>query len=184
MYVKTDLYTRDTLYRYLISFYHSVMMLNGNEVGPRSFIEYVFVSAFLIVGAILNANIFGTMAVLLQEMNKKSSRFRGKLDTAKTAMKNLGLPPLFQNKVINYLLYTEGNLEKQREFLLMKNMISPSLQVEIIRSIFQKIIVGNPIFGGGNKDLIDHVLQTINTMSFLPEDSIVKQDEDGDNLYF
>lgn len=167
-----------------MTFYHSVMMLNGNEVGPRNFVQYVFVSCFLIVGSILNANIFGNMAVLLQEINKKSSRFRGKIDTAKTAMKNLGLPPLFQNKVINYLIYTECNLDKQREFHLMNNMISPSLQVEIIRNIFHKVVVINPIFGGGNQDLIEYVLQTITTDSFLPEDSIIKQDEDGDNLYF
>ena len=184
MFVKTDLYDRDTMYQYWITFYHAVMMLNGNEVGPRTFIQYFFVSIFLVVGMVLNANIFGNMAVLLQEINKKSSRFRGKLDTAKTAMNNLGLPPSFQNKVINYLLYTEGNLDKQREFQLMNDMISPSLKMEIIQSIFHKIVIANPIFGGGNKDLVDQILQTINTDSFLPEDSIIKQDDGGDDLFF
>jgi CRP-like cAMP-binding protein len=106
------------------------------------------------------------------------------MDTAKTAMKNMGLPSTLQNKVINYLLYTQGNLDKQREFSLMNNMISPSLKMEIIRSIFSQVIVTNPIFGGGNEDLIDHVLQSISTRSFLPEDSIIKQDEDGTDLYF
>lgn len=66
----------------------------------------------------------------------------------------------------------------------MNNMISPSLKMQIIRNIFHKIVVSNPIFGGGNQDLIEHVLETISTNSFLPEDSIIKQDDDGDKLFF
>ena len=42
----------------------------------------------------------------------------------------------------------------------------------------------NPIFWGGNDDLVDSVLQAITTDSFLPEDTIMKQGEEGDNLYF
>jgi hypothetical protein len=159
MYVETDLYDRGIYYQYWISFYFSVMMLNGNEVGPRDFTQYVFVSSLLVIGAMLNANIFGNMAVLLQELNKKASRFREKMDTAKTAMKNMGLPSTLQNKVINYLLYTQGNLDKQREFRIMNSLISPSLKMEVIRTIFSQIIILNPIFGGGNEDLVDTVLQ-------------------------
>lgn len=184
MYGVTDLYDRDIYYKYWDSFYHSVMMLNGNEVGPRDFIQYVYVSSLLIIGAMLNANIFGNMAVLLQELNKKASRFREKMDTAKTAMKNMGLPSSLNNKVINYLLYTQGNLDKQREFKIMNSMISPSLKMEVIRTTFSQIIIINPIFGGGNEDLVDSVLQRILTESFLPEDTIIKQDNDADNLYF
>ena len=184
MYVRTDLYDRDIIYQYWIAFYHSILMLNGNEVGPRSLIEYIFVSATLIVGAMLNANIFGNMAVLLQEINKKSSRFRGKMDTSKTAMRNMGLPTSLENKVINYLLYTQSNLDKQDEFKSMNDMISPSLKMQIVRYMFSKIIIDNPIFGGGNDDLIDSVLLLISTSSYLPEQSIIKQSEDADSLYF
>lgn len=133
MYVKTDLYDRSIYYQYLMSFYISILMLNGNEVGPRNLIEYVFVSTALVIGAMLNANIFGNMAVLLQEMNKKSSKFREKMDTAKTAMRNMGIPTIMENKVINYLIYTQSNLDKQSEFKSMNSMISPSLRMEIVR---------------------------------------------------
>jgi CRP-like cAMP-binding protein len=183
MYVKTDLYDKSLYYQYLSAFYHSILMLNGNEVGPRNFIEYVFVCTALVVGAMLNANIFGNMAVLLQEMNKKSSKFREKMDTAKTAMRNMGIPTIMENKVINYLIYTQGNLDKQSEFKLMNKMISPSLRIEIVRWIFSKIINENPIFGCRN-DLIDQVLLIISTVSFLPEQSIILQGNDANELYF
>ena len=108
MYGKTDYYDRGLYYMYWSSFYHSVQMLNGNEVGPRDFGLYIYASIALIVGAMINANIFGNMAVLLQELNKKASKFREKMDTAKTSMRNMGLPSSMENKVINYLIYTQG----------------------------------------------------------------------------
>lgn len=93
---------------YWSSFYHSLQMLNGNDVGPRDFSLYFYASMALIVGAMINANIFGNMAVLLQELNKKAASFREKMDIAKTSMRNMGLPSSLKNKVINYLIYTQG----------------------------------------------------------------------------
>ena len=66
----------------------------------------MFISFFLIVGAIVNAHIFGSLAVLISQMNEKGAKFQEKLDTAKTAMKNLKIPQDTQNKVIQYLLKT------------------------------------------------------------------------------
>jgi hypothetical protein len=51
------------------------------------------VAFFVTAGAILNANIFGNMAMLISEMNKKTSEFQGQIDSANTAMKNLGIDP-------------------------------------------------------------------------------------------
>jgi hypothetical protein len=44
------------------------------------------------ISAIINANIFGNIAVIVQELNKKSARFIEKIDTANTAMDNMKLP--------------------------------------------------------------------------------------------
>ena len=50
-------------------------MLNGNEIGPRTPFQVVFISIILMAGAIINANIFGNMAVIVQDLNKKAQRF-------------------------------------------------------------------------------------------------------------
>lgn len=52
------------------------MMLNGGEVGPRTVLELIFVSVIMLAGAIINANIFGNMAVLIQNMNRKDTKFQ------------------------------------------------------------------------------------------------------------
>jgi len=70
MFVKTELYSQSDLYKYWHSIYSSVNMLSGNEMGPRTVASLIYVSSVIIFGAIVNANIFGSMAVIIQEMNK------------------------------------------------------------------------------------------------------------------
>lgn len=184
MYGHTTLYDKPKIYQYLIAFYHAILILNGNEVGPRDVPEYLWVIATLLAGAMLNATIFGNIAVLLQEINKKEARFQEKIDLANTAMMNMGLPMSIQTKVINYLLYTQSNLDRQNDFNALQEMVSPSLKMDIIRNIFSPIIMKNPIFGGGNEDLIDDALHLISTDSFPPEAYILQQNDDPNSLYF
>ena len=107
MFVETHIFEEEPMFQYWSSFYHAVQMLAGNEVGPRNTESVVFVAIVLIIGAIINAKIFGNMAVIIQELNKKASRFQEKIDAANTAMKNMKIPPELRHKVINYLLYTQ-----------------------------------------------------------------------------
>ena len=72
---RTNLYYEGTFKKYFSSVYHAIMMLNGGEVGPRTEIELIFVSVIMLAGAIINANIFGNMAVLIQNMNRKDTKF-------------------------------------------------------------------------------------------------------------
>jgi hypothetical protein len=85
--------------KYWISTYHGVLMLTGNDVGPRDDFQLFFTTVTLLLGAIINANIFGNMAVLITAINRKASRFQEQIDTANTAMKNMKLPEDIQKKV-------------------------------------------------------------------------------------
>ena len=62
--------------RYLMSIYNAVIMLTGNEMGPRTKFEFAFVGSTMIAGAIINANIFGEMAVLVQVISRKTVKFQ------------------------------------------------------------------------------------------------------------
>ena len=58
------------------------------------------------MGAIINANIFGNMALIIQNLNIKSTEFQESIDLANTAMKNLNMPSNLQKDVVAYLQYT------------------------------------------------------------------------------
>lgn len=92
----TEFYNESLYSQFITCFFTGVLILNGNEVGPRTQFELVFTSFILVVSAIINAHIFGSLAVIIQELNKKSARFYEKLDIANTTMKNLKLPQEIQ----------------------------------------------------------------------------------------
>jgi hypothetical protein len=48
-----------------MALYHAVLMLGANEMGPVNEEELIFCVATLIITNILNAQIFGEMAVLV-----------------------------------------------------------------------------------------------------------------------
>jgi len=69
---EVSIYESDTHIQYMISFYNSILMLTGNDIYPANPIQYVLSSSLLICGALINANIFGTIAVIAQTFNRKA----------------------------------------------------------------------------------------------------------------
>ena len=68
------------------------MVFGLNEVAPVLDLEIVVVIIMMIISAMANAWIFGEMAMLVQEMDKKDIEFQESLDNANTAMHSLEIP--------------------------------------------------------------------------------------------
>ena len=122
-----------------MSFYISILMFGGNEIGGTTSLELAFTGLTMLFSAIVNAIIFGEMAVLVETISRKETEFQERIDTANTAMKNLSLPDGIQNEVREYLIYTQGTLEQQTEMFKFLDMISSSLKVEVSQEIFHAI---------------------------------------------
>ena len=75
IYAKTALFEEELLKRYLSMCYHAIMVFGLNEVAPRAVVEILVVILMMIISAMMNAYIFGEMAVLVQEMDKKDIEF-------------------------------------------------------------------------------------------------------------
>ena len=78
--------------QYWIAFYTSVQIFYGGEQLPTTNYEYALLAFLYIMAAMVNANILGTIAHIIQTMNRRASRFQEQIDIANTAMKNMKLP--------------------------------------------------------------------------------------------
>ena len=85
--------------------------------------------------------------------------------------------------MISFITYTQGLFESQDELKTFLSLISPSLREEVLKWIFAKTLNVNPIFKG-NDDLIQFITTKLNAKNHLPEDTIIRQGEEGDALYF
>ena len=86
----TDEY--DDIQRYFICMYYCVLILGGNELGPQKIEELYYIVFANILGAIVNAQIFGELAVLLSQLNRQEAYYQAIIDLTNTTMENIRLP--------------------------------------------------------------------------------------------
>ena len=128
------------MYKYLVNLYNAVLFLGGNEMGPRTNLEICLCTIILVCMAIFNAWLFGDMAVLTEMSGRKQAQFQEQIDIANTAMKQMDLPSIFQDRVREFLIFTQGTKSEQNQLKKFLQMISPSLQEKVSILIFSKVI--------------------------------------------
>jgi len=92
--------------------HYAVLMLTGNEYGGRTNFENFLAALYILMGALISANIFGEMAVLVQMIKRKSQSFQEQIDSANTAMKNIRLPQKLSAEIRDYLVFTQSTLDQ------------------------------------------------------------------------
>lgn len=80
------------MFLYFVCLYYSVLVIGGNEMGPKELQELVFMVIINLTGAIFQAYIFGELAVLIAQVGRKAQNQQEIIDTANTAMDNVDLP--------------------------------------------------------------------------------------------
>ncbi len=90
------------------------------------------VSIGLFLGAVVNANIFGELALILSEMNQEVKRFQLKISRANSTMIDLHLPFMTQQNVRYDLTTNDPSHQKQIEMIRFFASIKPSLKFKII----------------------------------------------------
>lgn len=70
-----DIYRSSNLRQYCVSLHAAVLLLAGNDIGPRTTLQVAFGAMNIFMGAIINANIFGELAVLASNLNKAALEF-------------------------------------------------------------------------------------------------------------
>ena len=166
-----------------MSIYHAVLMLGGNDIGPRGEFQLFFVTIMLLLAAIINANIFGNMAVLIQALNRKVANFQEKMEYASETMKNMKLPEHIQDDVKSYLTYTQTTLDHQKDLDTFLNMLSPSLRQEVSKHIFLDAIMQNQVFKD-HSGLVNDLLHDMKTKLSLPEEKLIRQYDAGKSMFF
>ena len=77
---ESNFFTLSIWDQYGIIFHYMILLVVGNECAPITFIQTLFASSVIILGAIVTAFIFGNMAALMANISKKGSYFQEKLD--------------------------------------------------------------------------------------------------------
>lgn len=138
-----------------------------------------FVAIMNLSGALVTANLFGELAILVSDLGRSATRYQKKVDNANQAMQNLHLPMPVQNMVLSYMMSTKASQDSQDEFIEFAKLISPSLQAQITRSLFTLICKCSPLMGPelGDKALVEElgfIGALLQPVEQCPEDIVVQ----------
>jgi len=71
-----SIYTmNDYLFKYSTALYYSLRLYTVRDIGPTVLLERMFFAIFAIISAMINANIFGNIYVLISEMNARPNSY-------------------------------------------------------------------------------------------------------------
>jgi len=71
----TILVEKDLIERYTIALYYSMRLFTVRDIGPTSLLERMFFAIFAIISAMINANIFGNIYVLISDFNARPNLY-------------------------------------------------------------------------------------------------------------
>lgn len=158
--------------------------VQGIDVNPRGIELYAFSSAMLLLGAMLSIFIFGEIAFLMTNLNKKQAQFSVVQDQVFTTMKNMKLPDELQLKIEDFLNSSYYYLIKNEEYEKSIQILPPSLKCEVNRILFKDIFMRNVMFVEISQDALDFVLKCLERRFYQPESEVVSQNDDGNEIYF
>ena len=64
------IYEADIFRQYCFCVHGAVLLLGGNDIGPRTTLQVAFGAFQMLMGCTINANIFGELAVVASNLNK------------------------------------------------------------------------------------------------------------------
>ena len=178
-----DVYQKDTWTLYWTAFYGAVTMLGGGEMNARTTLQLAFCSIVIICATFINAVMFGSMAVLLSNLNIRQTQFQETQNLVNTAMKNMRLPENLQQRISDYLIYTEATMAGSKEFETFKALVSPSLYNEVLQCIYGQLIKDNPIIIS-DPSIRDFILPKLRPLFCEPEEILLHQHEEARSLFF
>lgn len=109
--VSQNLYSMEFGNKFFVIFYTSISCLCGNDIYPASLTQYFVAGLNLLMGAILQATMFGQVAGIVDTMSRKSQAFQRKVDIANTTMKNIHLNEDMHMQVRDFMTKTQSNLD-------------------------------------------------------------------------
>lgn len=92
-----------------------MILMTGNDIGPRSTLQIIVGALGLFLGAVINANIFGELAVLITSLSSKNNDFQNKMTQVNTTIANLKLPKELTDRIRDFVIANQEGLESQAE---------------------------------------------------------------------
>lgn len=87
-------------------FYHAVLIIGSNEMGPANINEMIYFEFTLIGACFFNALVFSDLAVMIQKITKNQTKYQENIDNANSVMESIHLESEVREDIHEFLSMT------------------------------------------------------------------------------
>ena len=163
--------------------YHGLLMLLGENTEPETNLERFFSLCTLVAGAAMVATIFGSVSLLIANMNASSTRFTSQMDKVHEIMTCLNLPDHLKARVNEFYVYKWARSSgfDEDDFL---GELSKTLRSDVSQFLRKDIITKCPFFQKCNLNFIDSIIHVMQREIYLPEDFVIPHNRLNAEMFF
>ena len=137
----------------------------------------------MLCGAMMNAVFFGQIALLIQNLNRTSNRYRHMLDDVSESMSHLRLPSELRTRIRNFFDF-KWHTTKCLDHDEFQGRLSMPLAREIALWTNKRLVTKVPLFDGVQPDFLTALVCKLKPRQYLPGDYIILENETGREMYF
>ena len=178
--------SRGESFAYLQSLYWTLTTLTTvgyGDITPDTAEQIIFTMLAMLLGVAVYGYVIGNVASLLANIDVAKRAHQKRVEQVLVFMKNRGIPPDIQNRVISYFNYLWESGMGQDEFTILSEL-PPSLRLELTLHLNRRIIQKVPIFAGASDAFVRELVSGLRPIVFTPGDDIIRRGELGDEMFF
>ena len=169
--------------QYLVCLHVSVQTLLGIEQMPIDKEQIAVIAIGVLLGAIINANIFGELSMIYHSLGREEKLFQEQFTSIKTTMKNLKLPEKVNRRVRDYTIINQPSYQLQQEMKEFQGFLSPSLKIKVNHYIYKQVVKKVEMFRN-EPELQQFIVSNLKLSYQVPEAFVIKQgDKNNKHLY-
>lgn len=172
---------------YALSWSLIIGCLNASPPAMYSAIESVSVAVFMLIGNLIQASVFGSVAVLISSFDEEEASYNQKLITVYERCKFLGIPDDLVRRIRGYYenLWRETkSVSSDADSFI--NELSPALICEVKFQLYRDMLTQIPFLSAQkvSPTVIEMLILHLRTVIYMQDDVLIRKGEVGDWMGF
>jgi len=146
--------------------------------------EMLFALLLMLIGAVLCAVLFGSVALQLAHASLSRIRFNERMRVVNESMHFYRLPRQLQDRTRERYEYAWKQYRGGQEFDELLYALSPTLKTDVCVYLYQDMLRNVALFSNCEADVIAALAETLRPQFFLEGDVLCREGQAGREMYF
>mmetsp|Transcript_1329 Transcript_1329/g.4469 ORF Transcript_1329/g.4469 Transcript_1329/m.4469 type:complete len:762 (-) Transcript_1329:111-2396(-) len=173
-----------TMYGLAFHWALTTVLPGSGEVLPVNHGERTLSDLVMIMGALMNAFVFGNVAALIQSFDQIQGQYTKQIETVKAFSSHFELDQALQRRM--HLFY-ENSWTVFGGFQDLSNTLGTlptGLRCDVVAHVYKQLITEEPMFKGCSPGFVRMLVTCLSPFLGVPSEEFIREDDVADDMFF